>query len=394
MTNITIRKLEKDEAGDVLYPLAAYAFQASPPLSDKRLFTEFIEQHVKDTFMALFENGKPASIAVSSPMTQQVRGKIFQTSGIWGVATDPTFRRLGYARKTIQFLLSENDRDEDAFSTLYPFKESFYQRLGYIIFPAPRLATLTPSDLAPLLKQNLDGRVERVLIGEGFSTYIDFLGQLQKKIHGFSTFNDPDWFSARSNRRWLAIAKSGGETVGVMIYSLEGEEDHPFQMRASRFYYLNSQGKYLLLEWIARHADQVGKAEIILPSFEQPETWFADLRMKTESSEMTPMGRIVNISRLGGMQVGPGKFSVKIVDPACPWNEGLWSFESKEGILSVTPSDQWNCELTIQGAAALVYGTHAAEDFLFRNWGQLSDELLGTFQSMFPLRLPHLHEQF
>jgi predicted acetyltransferase len=394
MANITIRKLEKDEVGEVLYPLAAYAFQASPPLSDKSQFMEFMHQHVKDTCIALFENGKPASAAVSSPMTQQVRGKIFQTSGIWGVATDPTFRRKGYSRKTIQHLLSENYLDGDIFSTLYPFKESFYQRLGYISFPTPRTATFTPADLVPLLKQNLDGRVERVLVGEGFSTYLEFLGKLQKKIHGFSSFSDPDWFSARSNRRWLAIAKSGEETIGVMMYSLEGEEDHPFILRGSRFYFINSQGKYLLLEWIARHADQVGKADILLPSFEQPETWFADLRMRTTSSEMTPMGRIVNISGLGGMVVGPGRFSVKIVDSICPWNEGIWSFDSKEGILSINPSEHWNCELTIQAVTALVYGTHDPGDFSFRNWGQLSDELIDTIQSMFPPKRPYLHEQF
>jgi len=38
---------------------------------------------------------------------------------------------------------------------LYPFRESFYERLGYVTFPQPRTARFSPQALLPLLKVKL-----------------------------------------------------------------------------------------------------------------------------------------------------------------------------------------------------------------------------------------------
>ena len=48
---------------------------------------------------------------------------------------------------------------------------------------------------------------------------------------------------------------------------------------------------------------------------------------------MTPMnwdgmGRIIDIMKIDGMQSGVGRFSAKIDDPYCPWNNGTWPWLS------------------------------------------------------------------
>ena len=100
-----------------------------------------------------------------------------------------------------------------------------------------------------------------------------------------------------------------GQTVGLMLYDLKGEQETKFCFRAMRFYYETSQARYLLLQWIARHVDQADRVELWLAPSEQPETWLADLAVKTESDIRAPMGRVLDVARLGGMATGPGCFT-------------------------------------------------------------------------------------
>jgi hypothetical protein len=106
------------------------------------------------------------------------------------------------------------------------------------------------------------------------------------------------------------------------------------------------------------------------------------------------MGRVLEASEIEGMQVGPGSLRAAISDPDCPWNEGTWQFESRDGRLAVSPSQSADCQLTIQGLSALVYGVSDPEDFAYRGWGNPSPALINMLRTMFPARLPYLHESY
>ena len=68
-------------------------------------------------------------------------------------------------------------------------------------------------------------------------------------------------------------------------------------------------------------------------SLSHPARKLADIQVTTESQDRAPMGRVVDVAGLGGMDTGPGGFSARITDPLCPWNEGLWRFETVDGLL-------------------------------------------------------------
>ena len=112
------------------------------------------------TCHAVFEDETPLSIAASTGMTQNIRGKLFPASGVWGVATSPTARRKGYCREVMGSLLNAERESGKVFTNLYPFRESFYERLGYVAFPLTKIARFTPDSLAPLLKMDFDGHIE------------------------------------------------------------------------------------------------------------------------------------------------------------------------------------------------------------------------------------------
>ncbi|MEI7847086.1 MAG: GNAT family N-acetyltransferase [Chloroflexota bacterium] len=394
MTMPSIRLLQGDEFLDVLYNFQMYAFRASPPFADKEGWARIVRERKGITYQALFENDKPVAAAGSTSMIQNVRSKLFPASGVWGVVTLPAERRKGYSRQVLTSLLSLEKDSGKVFTNLYPFRESFYERLGYVTHPLPIIAHLSAASLTPLLSKYPGGEVELQLIGEAFDIYRDFLTKMRQRVHGMAFFDVGDRLVAQQNKLWIALARVDGKIVGLMLYDLKGEEVSKFIFHAYRFYYTTSQGRYLLLDWIARHIDQADKVEIWLPSYEQPEMWLADMQVKSESQDRAPMSRILNIAQIGGMEVGNGSFCVRITDPVCLFNAGLWKFESISSKLIVSKTDDEDCELSIQGLTALVFGTHDPQDFPLRGWGNPGPEIQSVMRTMFPPRTPYLHEIF
>jgi hypothetical protein len=320
MKKITIRHLQDEGFLDMLFNFQMYAFRASPPFMEKEGWANNVRQRKGVTYHVLFEEQVPVAAAANTVMTQNVRGKLFPAGGMWGVVTLPVARRKDYSRHVIGSLLSAVKEAGAVFSNLYPFRESFYERMGYITFPLPIITHISTQSLAPLLKMELEGGVELKLMGETYETYRSFLADLRLRVHGMTVFDFGEPAIASQNGFWVAMAKVDGEIEGMMLYKLVGEEITRFNFRASRFYYTTPRGKYLLLDWIARHIDQADRAEIWLPPYEHPETWLADMQVRIESQDRAPMSRILDIGSMGGMETGTGSFSAHITDPLLPSN--------------------------------------------------------------------------
>ncbi|NTU76580.1 MAG: hypothetical protein HGA90_02010, partial [Alphaproteobacteria bacterium] len=47
---------------------------------------------------------------------------------------------------------------------LYPFRESFYERLGYVAFPLAKIAKFAPQSLTPLLNMQTGGEIDLQLL--------------------------------------------------------------------------------------------------------------------------------------------------------------------------------------------------------------------------------------
>jgi predicted acetyltransferase len=381
---------------DLLFWLDNYAFRPTPPFPDREEWEKRIRTRKGTAYYAVFEGDKGVAITACPKFTQNVRGKLFKMGGFADVSTHPEARRKGYSRQLIRHAFNELVSEGDTISSLYPFRESFYERLGYVTFPQSRQAIFKPSSMQSLLKEDLGGQVHLSLMGEVFDEYHNYVQVMHPQVHGMAMFTDYEGQkeAAQGNRSWLAQAKSGDKLVGLMMYNLKGDEMMNYDLRAVRFYYRSSQGKYLLLAWLARHIDQAGKVEMWLPSYEQPNTWLADMRPKLEPVFVAPMGRVLDVSGIGGMETGPGSFTAQVTDSLCPWNNGIWKFEGGAGTLEVAPGQEAECTLTIQGLSALVYGVNDPADFAVRGWGDPSPELQNTMREIFPPKLPYLHEYY
>lgn len=401
MSEITIRRYATPECLDDLGPLMGYAFRSSPPIQPMEGENRAIWQRVSEgTETFLLHTGEAATAVASActmPMTQNVRGKRATCWGIWAVTCDPAYRRSGYARRVMLAALEAAHEAGVPFSTLYSFRESFYERLGYVGFPQARRAILRPSDLGGLLRRDLPGTVERVPIADGWDEYRAYVRRLRDRVHGMAVFDVPSGFWREYQRYWLALARDGGDVRGLMVYRLEpGDDPYTFKINAPNFYADDVAARGLLLNWIARHVDQVTEASLVVMPGEAAELWWPDLNVRYKEGD-APQGRVVNVLGLAGLPAGVGAFSVRIEDSLCGWNTGRYRFESVDGALNVTrlaETAPTEGTLTIQGLSALVYGTHDPEWLSFRGWGDPAPELQAVLRAMFPPHAPYLHEVF
>ncbi|GCE14736.1 GNAT family N-acetyltransferase [Tengunoibacter tsumagoiensis] len=388
-----IRRVQDDEQDTILHQQLSYAFWPTPlPAKQDDLVIPTREMLQEATTYVLFENEQPQATASYSPMSQNIRGRIYPTTAaVWGVASHPEARRKGYARQVITELFRVMYEEGIPITTLYAFRESFYVRLGYVTFPLRHIATFSPQALLPLLKQKLEGQVRLSTISEGFTIYQDYMRKRQLTTHGMGVFSNVGRVELlKKNEFWLATAYLNEEPCGLMRYKLD-----PITgvMNVMVFYYDNQSTKYLLLEWLARHVDQAKTIEMRLHPGELPETWYPDLNVQLSSKD-APLARVVNVLGLDGIPIGPGAFSAQIRDLYCPWNEGNFRFENAEGVLKVTRSERADFELSIQGLSALLFGTHDPASFALREWGSPDSNAQETLRQMFPPLLPYLHETF
>lgn len=391
---LNIRQIYGEEMLEAVYALTQYAFHSSPPFQNKEEWLSVVRERKGVTCFAASENDEIVSIVSGVDLTQNIRGKLFPVSGIWGVSTHPSARRKGLVKKSLTELLSAERDAGKVFSALYPFRESFYERMGYVSFPLGKVAKFSTATLAPLLKMEHSGKVEQELIGPAYTAYRDYLIELRKTQHGMAVFDHGNQASANRNNFWVVFTLFDQQIEGVMLYQLKGDEATRFNFFATRFYYHTPRARYLLLDWIARHVDQADRVEIWLPPTETPELWLSDLKMKVESTPDMPMARILDIEQMGGMEVGEGNFTIKVTDPLCPWNEGAWQLQSQDGKLVVSTASQADLTLTIQGLTGLIMGTHEPECFPFREWGRPNTEQCAALRRLFPGRMPFIHEAF
>lgn len=385
-----IRHIHIDDLVTHYAPLHRYAFFPSPPTD----FSGYEKQrplYEHTIMLGMFEDDKAVATTLAIPMTQNIRGKIFSMGGIGGVTSDPMSRRKGYVKQLMMRIFQEMKSAEMPVSTLYPFRESFYERLGYALFNHIKAVKFKASDMKPLLDKDFSGTVEFANNKDVWDIGRAFIKQYQANTHGVSLFADTelDYLYGKDDY-WLAIARdNSGTVIGTMQYKIIAFKG-TFEIR--HFLIANSQARYLLLQFIAKHIDQVTDVHFKqLPAQEFPENWFSDLSTKGDPDIwLTPMGRVIDVIKLSGMTVGNGKITIQVDDEFCAWNNGVFTFEAQAGKLHVSEGNSPDCRLSIQAVSALVYGTHDPHDFQWRGWGNPSQENIAVLLTLFPRESPYL----
>jgi len=181
-----IRQITADERTETMFPLQAYGFMPSPWTdAERETYARRMAYYRTATSLIAEEDGQTLAGVGAFPMRQNVRGVVHDMAGVASVSSHPAARRRGIVRQLMTRLMHQMRDQGCAVSALYPFRPSFYGRLGYVGIPRVRTATFAPEGLSHLVRADLPGEVERMHLSEGFDDYNALTLRLLGERHGF-----------------------------------------------------------------------------------------------------------------------------------------------------------------------------------------------------------------
>ncbi|MEH1164615.1 GNAT family N-acetyltransferase [Micromonospora sp. CPCC 205539] len=396
---MTIRQVTADERLTTSFPLAAYAFESSP-LGAARTeeFRDYLPYQEGNRTLIVEEDGSTRAAASAIPMRQNLRGIVLPMAGVAGVATHPLARRQGHVRTLLHQLLDEMRDEGHPLSTLYPFRPSFYARFGYVGLPKPRTVTFSPADLGSLVRVELPGEVSWERIGGGYPTWRAFTEGCLEERHGFSIFPDYRAVGLRDRDEcWLLTARVGGEVTGAVTYRID---DHGGTLLGNELLVTDPLARTLLLQFFARHVDQVERVTVQVPPDELPELWLTDLDVHIEArvgrpGRSAPMARLLSLDALNGLPAGPGRVRIELTGDR--WLAGNHLLDGTAGALELASgaSDRVpTATLTAAGLSALAYGVLDPAELPLRGLGEVPVDAAAELRSIFPRRVPYLFADF
>jgi predicted acetyltransferase len=390
-----IRQITADERTTTMFPLQAYAFFPSPWRDeDQERYRRRMIYYESATSLIAEEDGRTLAGVGAFPMRQNVRGAIFDMAGVASVASHPDARRRGFVRALLERLMRQTRDEGCAVSALYPFRASFYGRFGYVGLPHRRTAAFPPSGLGHLLRADLPGTVERLPMREAFDAWDGLILRMLTEQHGWAVYDDVRKAEFREEPGWVAVARAGGEVVGAVAYRID---QYGGDLVAQDMLTTGPLGRALLLQFFARHIDQVGRVLVTVGIDDVPELWATDLTITTKSEvtpprSSAPMARVLDLEALSGMPVGNAAATIEVVDDTLI--QGTYQLAGDGGQLGVTKAASAQATLTAAGLSGLIYGVLDPIDVEARGLGKIDRDAVGPLRELFPRALPYLFADF
>jgi predicted acetyltransferase len=389
------RQITASERTATMFPLQTYAFMPSPwAAEEEKTYRDRMKFFETAVNLIAEEDGRTLAAVAALRMRQNVRGLVHDMAGVASVSSHPSARRRGLVRGLLDRLLRQMRDEGCGVSALYPFRPSFYARFGYVGIPRWRTATFAPEGLAHLTRAELPGEVERLSMSEGFEAYDGLTRRLLLERHGFSVFDETRTAEFRDDRYWVAVARVDGEVVGAVRYRIN---QYGGELVATDLLVTGPLGRALLLQFFARHVDQVARITVTVGTDEVPELWGTDFAVVTEGRithprQGGPMVRVLDMAALSGTPVGGGDVTVEIVDDELIG--GVWRLTGEDGRLTVAKGSTPSATLTAAGFSALVYGVLDPVEVFTRGLGELGAEAIGPLSSLFGKQMPYIFADF
>jgi predicted N-acetyltransferase YhbS len=389
------RQITATERSSTMFPLQAYAFMPSPwPDDDEAVYRRRMQFYETAVSLIAEEDGQTLAGVAAFRMRQNVRGLVHDMAGVASVTSHPSARRRGLVRGLLEQLLRRMRDEGCAVSALYPFRPSFYGRFGYVGVPRYRTASFAPEGLSHLVRLELPGEVERLSMRDGFDEWDRLTRRLVTERHGFAVFDEVRTAEFRDDRFWVAVARAGGEVVGAVRYRVDR---YGGDLVASDLLTTGPLGRALLLQFFARHVDQVARVVVTISTDEVPELWGTDLAVVTEGKVTHPrhggpMVRVLDIAALDGTPVGSGSVTVEIVDDELVG--GVWRLDGDGGRLAVSKGTAPTATLTVAGFSGLLYGVLDPVEVFTRGLGEVGADAVTPLTTLFPRQMPYVFADF
>lgn len=369
----TVRPLRDDDVDDWIR-LRRASFGRPRDLSDTEARTILTSQIPFGR--GVDDGGELVGACTWFPYPAWIGGVRVTTGALAAVVSAPESRRRGHVRELVLDGLRELHEAGVGWSLEYPFDPRFYARLGYRAFPNgvvlhmpiervpgdARAATFAPvPDLDPELRR----------IRARFAA-----------AHGFALDRDhpPPGPGEATTLRWRGIFEAPSDEAtpatayrtdgGYAIVATEGFGPHGV-LHVVDAAWTDGAARGRVLAMLTAWRGQVGSIRLDLPAHDP-----LALAEAPQHAQERPVlqGRIVDVvAALTPLRPArpPGRDAVglELRDPHCPWNEGTWSVELRDGgcVVERRSGAEADVKLGVDALAAVLAGVppsslHAAGD--------------------------------
>jgi predicted acetyltransferase len=344
---------------------------------------------VPEDTLGLFVEGRLVASTMVHRFRQSVRGVVKPMGGIAAVASYPEHRGSGHVARLLDHACLLMKGQGRPVSMLHPFRESFYERLGWVAAGAAIEIEVPTAALGHYLqRRSPPGWAEqRLAPAAARDEFQALLRETAPRYNGF-TFHErepaPKW--ENRSRDWLFVMIRGqGVLHAAARYEVRGSADSKV-LRVRDPWWRDLAGRNALLRFLAKHRDQAAAVNLQLPYGTRVHTWLRDAMtpFAVRVDEKPWMVRVVDVvPALRDLPAEPeGRLTIEVSDERCPWNSGLFDLEAKGGTLRAAASPgPGPCEARLdqKALASLVYGSRSVEEVCDLGWMDGPRELLDAW---------------
>ena len=209
-----------------LADLGQRAYRVSSLERRREFYTDHPRFGLRDVRVAELEGAIVASL-VLYPFTAFVRGKRVPVTGIGSVAVSPEHRRRGIAEALLTSALREMRHKGEALSVLYPFRDSFYRKLGWGVIEVAHQLAFSPA----LLPASDEARRVRRLKASDRPAVEALYERVASQGH-FALARGPEWWKRRlwtHEGEWVVYVGGRGKLEGYLYYEVDADAG-PFKL--------------------------------------------------------------------------------------------------------------------------------------------------------------------
>lgn len=337
----------KDEERIPYQKLCRYAFGSSENNYENMEYPK-LDDPLKELYGAFSKiDNEMIAGSHSFEFNIKMRNKPFKVAGIAGVTTRPQDRNKGAIKLLFQKMYEDMKKDSIPVSILYPFKMSYYEKLGYSVVDENVLYQFEIENIKIDKKSDLKNNIKEV------EEVTDDIKEVYKKAS-----KKFDYIAVRNERLWNSKTKGNYKFVfynennipeAYIIISYPKDNDkwgllkNQFQTIVIwEIMWYTSEAKSALFHFLWTHRNQRKYVAGSFPVNEVVTDYLNNPRIELRSLRPNSMLRIIDLKYVLEKIDYPVKefsFNIQVKDEQCNWNNGKFRFESTSGKIKVTKEE-------------------------------------------------------
>lgn len=340
------------------------------------------------------------------PYKLSLRGKVFDTDYIVGVATHPAARGRGLASALLQKAFRKAANEGKPAVILMPSAASFYRPLGFSFYVHQWQRKASPEHLSAIGKKAY--RAGAVTSADDWPLLAGIYDAFTRKRTGFSLRDEASWrlhMEGQLREGYIAVVYDEKGPAGYLWYSLSGRE-----LVASEMAWASESGRKGLYAYMAGHLGSIDRCTWYEPLDDRSFLSWPDGAEHTYVENRTfpfMMARVTDGAALMSGMAAPdeleGTVSFTLSDTVMPESGGIYTVAAEKGRLASWRDDGAKPSLSLDAGAlaSLLFGAAGIEELLadgqtvWEDKGQKDQEqVLSFLKQAFPRRATWINEWY